>query len=153
MISFEEASKIVGLETELIERLMTLMGTPTGRERLLTPEDVEALRHCARVLGAGFPLVAFLQLVRVYGQSLRRVADAEVRLFHLYVHEPLIRDGVPELEMAEEMERAGGGHAADRDPGLRVPPQPLPAASSSSRTSSGTWNPSSARRASSGESW
>jgi adenylate cyclase len=27
-----------------------------------------------------------------------------VRLFHLYVHEPLIRDGVPELEMAEEME-------------------------------------------------
>jgi adenylate cyclase len=62
------------------------------------------MRHCARVLAAGFPLVAFLQLVRVYAQSLRRVADAEVRLFHLYVHEPLIRDGLPELEMAEEME-------------------------------------------------
>jgi adenylate cyclase len=56
------------------------------------------------VLAAGFPLVAFLQLIRVYAQSLRRVADSEVRLFHLYVHEPLIRDGVPELEMAEEME-------------------------------------------------
>jgi adenylate cyclase len=27
-----------------------------------------------------------------------------VRLFHLYVHEPMIRDGVPELEMAEEIE-------------------------------------------------
>ena len=34
---------------------------------------------------------------------MRRIADAEVRLFHLYVHEPLIRDAVPELEMAEEM--------------------------------------------------
>src|SRR5207342_1592558 len=67
------------------------------------PEDVAALRHCARVLAAGFPLVAFLQLVRVYVQSMRRIADAEVRLFHLYVHEPLIRDAVPELEMAEEM--------------------------------------------------
>jgi adenylate cyclase len=33
-----------------------------------------------------------------------RIADAEVRLFHLYVHEPLMRDGVPGLEMAEEME-------------------------------------------------
>ena len=64
---------------------------------------MKALRHCARVLAAGFPLVAFLQLVRVYVQSLRRIADAEVRLFHLYVHEPMIRDGVPELEMAEEM--------------------------------------------------
>src|SRR6185295_5313833 len=32
----------------------------------------------------------------------------EVRLFHLYVHEPLIRDGVPELEMAEEMGELAG---------------------------------------------
>ena len=92
-----------GLQEELIERLMSLLGTPFGRERVLKPDDVEALRHCAKVLEAGFPLVAFLQLVRVYAQSIRRVADAEVRLFHLYVHEPLIRDGVPELEMAEEM--------------------------------------------------
>jgi adenylate cyclase len=68
-----------------------------------------AMRHCARVLAAGLPLVAFLQLVRVYAQSMRRIADAEVRLFHLYVHEPLIRDGVPELEMAAEM----GDLAAD----------------------------------------
>src|SRR5262249_8749024 len=73
------------------------------RESLLGPQDVQAMRHCARVLAAGFPLVAFLQLVRVYAQSLRRIADAEVRLFHLYVHEPLIRDRVPELEMAEGM--------------------------------------------------
>jgi uncharacterized protein len=30
-------------------------------------------------------------------------ADAEVRLFHMYVHEPLMRDGVPGMQMAEEM--------------------------------------------------
>ena len=56
------------------------------------------------MLEAGFPLVAFLQLCRVYGQALSQIADAEVRLFHLYVHEPLMREGVPGLEMAEEME-------------------------------------------------
>jgi adenylate cyclase len=98
-----------GLEPELIERILVILGTPLGGERQLTPHDVQAMRHCARVLAAGFPLVAFLQLVRVYAQSLRRIADAEVRLFHLYVHEPLIRDGVPELEMAGEM----GGLAED----------------------------------------
>jgi adenylate cyclase len=103
-VSIDEAAAETGLEPELIERLLVLLGTPLGQERTLSPEDVEAMRHCSRVLAAGFPLVAFLQLVRVYAQSLRRVADAEVRLFHLYVHEPLIRDGVPELEMAEEME-------------------------------------------------
>jgi adenylate cyclase len=101
--TIEQVAQETGLEPELIDRILVILGTPLERERLLDPQDVQALRHCARVLAAGFPLVAFLQLVRVYAQSLRRIADAEVRLFHLYVHEPLIRDGVPELEMAEEM--------------------------------------------------
>jgi len=107
-VTVAEVARETGLEPELIERILVILGTPLGQERLLSPEDVKALRHCARVLAAGFPLVAFLQLVRVYVQSLRRIADAEVRLFHLYVHEPLIRDAVPELEMAEEMGELAG---------------------------------------------
>jgi adenylate cyclase len=91
------------LEPELVERILTMLGTPVGREASLTAADAVAIRLCAGVLASGFPLVAFLQLVRVYVQSIRRIADAEVRLFHLFVHEPLIRDGVPELEMAQEM--------------------------------------------------
>jgi adenylate cyclase len=104
----EEVAHETGLEPELVERILVILGTPLESQRLLDPHDVQALRHCARVLAAGFPLVAFLQLVRVYVQSLRRIADAEVRLFHLYVHEPLIRDGVPELEMAGEMGELAG---------------------------------------------
>jgi adenylate cyclase len=102
-MTVEEVAEQTGLEPELIERILVILGTPLGREDKLGPDDVRALRHCARVLAAGFPLVAFLQLIRVYVQSLRRIADAEVRLFHLYVHEPLIRDALPELEIAEEM--------------------------------------------------
>ncbi|HEV7399963.1 MAG TPA: adenylate cyclase regulatory domain-containing protein [Solirubrobacterales bacterium] len=107
-VTVAQVARETGLEPELVERILVILGTPLERERLLNPDDVQALRHCARVLAAGFPLVAFLQLVRVYAQSLRRIADAEVRLFHLYVHEPLIRDGVPELEMAEEMGELAG---------------------------------------------
>ncbi|MFI5123025.1 MAG: adenylate cyclase regulatory domain-containing protein [Vicinamibacteria bacterium] len=99
-----EAAAETGLEEELIERLMTLLGTPTALEGVLNDQDVEALNDMAAVLGAGFPLVALLQLVRVYAQSIRKIAEAEVRLFHLYVHEPLIRQGVDALEMADEME-------------------------------------------------
>jgi adenylate cyclase len=107
-VSFEEAAARTGLEPELIERLQTMLGTPTGRERTLSFVDLEAMQHCARILEAGLPLVAFLQMVRVYVQSLRRIADAEVRLFHLFVHEPMIRDGVPELEMAEGIGELAG---------------------------------------------
>ena len=99
-----EAADRSGLEEELIERVMTLLGTPTALEGTLNEQDVEAVEGMARVLEAGFPLVALLQLIRVYAQSIRKIAEAEVRLFQLYVHEPLIRQGVDALEMAEEME-------------------------------------------------
>jgi adenylate cyclase len=99
-----ETATDTGLEEELIERVMTLLGTPTALEGTLNEEDARAMERIAAVLVAGFPLVALLQLVRVYAQSIRKIAEAEVRLFHLYVHEPLIRQGVDALEMAEEME-------------------------------------------------
>ena len=107
-ITLAEVAAETGLEPELVERILVILGTPKGRQHQLTEADAEAMRQIARVLATGFPLVAFLQLLRVYVQSLRRIADAEVRLFHLYVHEPLIRDGVPELEMAEEMGELAG---------------------------------------------
>jgi adenylate cyclase len=104
----QDAAERTGLEPELIDRLMHLLGTPIGHDQTLGVEDMQAMEHCAEVLSSGFPLVAFLQLVRVYAQSIRKIADAEVRLFHLYVHEPLIRDGVSALEMAEEMGELAG---------------------------------------------
>jgi len=107
-LTVKEVAKETGLEPELVRRILGILGTPAGREQALSPSDAAAMRHCARVLAAGFPLAAFLQLVRVYAQSMRRIADAEVRLFHLYVHEPLIRDAIPELEMAEEMGELAG---------------------------------------------
>jgi adenylate cyclase len=102
--TLEEAAEETGLEIALIERVWAAVGFNTQSLERLTEEDLQMLRYIAAVLSAGFPLVAFLQLVRVYGQAISQVADAEVRLFHLYVHEPLMRDGVPGLEMAEEME-------------------------------------------------
>ena len=102
--SLAEAADLTGLEPALIERFWTSLGLPASGLDELSDDDLQALQYVSSVLAAGFPLVAFLQLCRVYGQALSQIADAEVRLFHLYVHEPLIREGVPGLEMAEEME-------------------------------------------------
>ena len=100
-----EAAAAVGLEEELIERIMVLLGTPMALADRITDEDIGALERMASALHNGFPLVALLQLVRVYAQAGRRIAEAEVRLFHLFVHEPMIRDGIPPEVMAEDMER------------------------------------------------
>jgi adenylate cyclase len=109
-LRLKDAAKATGLEVGMIRRIWTAAGfSADALEEGISEDDVQLLRYMAAVLTAGFPLVAFLQLVRVYGQALAAIADAEVKLFHLYVHEPLIRDGVDGLEIAEEME----GLAAD----------------------------------------
>ena len=107
-VTLDEAVEDTGLERALIERIYGAIGYgPAALERI-THEDLALLRYIAAVLASGFPLVAFLQLVRVYGQALAQIADAEIRLFHLYVHEPLIQEGVAGVQMAEEMAELAG---------------------------------------------
>jgi adenylate cyclase len=98
------AAAQTGLEPALIERLWLAAGLNAQRLSSLTDEDVDLLRHIAKALDAGVPLVALLQLVRVYGTAVAQIADAEVKILHLYVHEPMIRDGVPGVRVAEEMQ-------------------------------------------------
>ncbi|HEV2923281.1 MAG TPA: adenylate cyclase regulatory domain-containing protein [Solirubrobacteraceae bacterium] len=101
--TLQQASRSSGLKEALIERILTTMGLGSHAQAL-TDEDLEMLRYVGAMLDAGIPLEAFLQLARVYGQALAQIADAEVRLFHIYVHEPLMREGIPGLEIAEQME-------------------------------------------------
>lgn len=101
--TLRDAARHVGLEPALVERILTTMGFGAGALDELGDRDLAMLEHATEALTLGFPLVAFLQLVRVYGQAVADIADAEVRLFHLYVHEPLMRDGVPGPEIAEQM--------------------------------------------------
>jgi adenylate cyclase len=102
--SLRRASRASGLPPELIRQVFSAMGLGPLPPEGLTDEDLEMMRYAAAVLAAGFPLPAYLQLLRVYGQVMAQVADAEVRLMHLYVHKPLMRAGVPAVEIAEEME-------------------------------------------------
>jgi adenylate cyclase len=101
--TIRQAARETGLDVGLIERVTAALGMNTAQMETLSAEDVQLLRYVAAVLSAGLPLVAMLQLVRVYGQAIAQVADAEVRLFHLYVHEPLMRSGATGMEMADEM--------------------------------------------------
>jgi len=102
--SLKEAARRTGLEVELIKRLIAGLGAHAQNTGSVSEDELQLLRYVAAVLEAGFPLVALLQLVRVYGQAIARIADAEVRLFHLYVHEPLVRSGATGVETAEQME-------------------------------------------------
>lgn len=102
--TLREVARKSGLEQGLIERIVTAMGLSALSSEAMSEEDLEMMMYVAAMLEAGLPSVAFLQLARVYGQAIAQIAEAEVRLVHLYVHEPLMREGMPNVEIAEEME-------------------------------------------------
>jgi adenylate cyclase len=102
--TLRQVARESGLEEAFIERILGAMGFGTSVSELLSDEDLEMMKYVATVLEAGLPAVAFVQLARVYGQSIAQIAEAEVRLIHLYVHEPLMREGMPNVEIAEQME-------------------------------------------------
>jgi len=101
--TLRQAARETGLDPGLIERIITTLGVSLAQTDSLSEDEIQLLRYVAAVLDAGLPLVAVLQLVRVYGQAMAQVADAEVRLVHLYVHEPLMRSGSTGIEMADEL--------------------------------------------------
>ncbi len=102
--TLREAARELDVDEALIERLAGAMGLNALSTEEISEEDLRVLRYGAETLAAGLPLPALLQLVRVYGQAMAQIADAEVRLFHLYLHEPLMREGVPGVEVAQAME-------------------------------------------------
>ena len=93
-----DAGAEVGLDPDFVRRLA--LGAGLADQGEIYEEDMEMLHTAATAIGAGMPAEAFLQLVRVYNDSLTRVAEAENRLFHFYVHERLKAEGLQGGELA-----------------------------------------------------
>ena len=75
--SLNDAAEKCGLEPALLERVWSAVGFSAPAIGEITEEDVALLRSIAAALESGFPLVAFLQLVRVYGQAPARIAETQ----------------------------------------------------------------------------
>lgn len=70
-------------------------------------DDLDALALLTTAIDAGLPEDALLQLVHVYADALRRVAEAEVRLVHYYIHERFRAQGLTPSELIEAMQAVG----------------------------------------------
>lgn len=101
----EDVARLTGLEPALVRRVGEAFGFSAESVERISGGDVALFEHVASALHGGFPLVAMLQLARIYGQALGRVADAEVRMFRLYVRDPLVREDATPLEAAEAVAR------------------------------------------------
>jgi class 3 adenylate cyclase/YHS domain-containing protein len=100
-----QAASEAGLPSDLIAELSEILGWDDTA--IATTEDVEALALFSQALTTGLDRVPLLQLVRIYADLLDRLADAEVRIFHEYVHEQFRAQGLSGSELLKATESLG----------------------------------------------
>jgi adenylate cyclase len=103
--SLEDAASAMGVDSGVVLRLWESagLGDVVGA---WSADDLNAVRSLRLALDAGFPEEALVQVLRVYGEALRRVAEAETRLFHVYVHQRLRREGLSGDELMDATDSA-----------------------------------------------
>jgi adenylate cyclase len=94
-----EAACELGLDDAVIEELADVLDW--GDVAAFTEADVATLRLLAKALELGMPHDALMQIVRVLADATDRLADAVVRTYHDYVHEPLRAEGLAGRELLE----------------------------------------------------
>jgi adenylate cyclase len=104
-LSIEEAADRLGLEVDALNRLRTALGFT--RDTVLEG-DLELFDAFKVMAAAGLPPEAGLEGARVFGDSLRRLAETETRLVHVHIHERLEEEGVEETEIVRRIEDLQG---------------------------------------------
>jgi adenylate cyclase len=99
-LSVEQAGARAGISPDAIKALRTALGL-TGD--MLDERDLQALEAFKVMSAVGLPWEAVLEGARVYGDTLRRLAETEVRLVHVHIHERLEASGVPDEEISRQI--------------------------------------------------
>lgn len=97
-IEIDAAAMRAGLEQDRLRQLLSALGFSS---RNLRESDVDFFEVVHAAQESGLPWEALLDIARVVGDSLRRIADSEMRAVHVYIHERLSAAGVPEEEVTE----------------------------------------------------
>jgi adenylate cyclase len=96
-IAPEEAAARTGLEPDELRQLTAALGFSWG----VRESDVEVLEVLRVARDSGLPWEAILGATRVIGDSLRRIADTEIRIVHVYIHERLRASGASKEEVEQ----------------------------------------------------
>src|SRR3954451_7799402 len=95
-LTLDEAAERVGVDRDQLNELLIALG---WARRGFLPEDLRMLEGFKTITDAGMPPEAALEGARVFGDTLRRLAETLVRLVHVHIHERLMEEGRSEEEV------------------------------------------------------
>jgi class 3 adenylate cyclase/YHS domain-containing protein len=100
-----EAARNLDLDNGVIAELAEILGWDDAGSG--TESDVAVLQVVAQALALGMPHDALMQLIRVFTDTMDRLADAQLRTFHDYVHERFRGHGLVGRELLDTTQRIG----------------------------------------------
>jgi adenylate cyclase len=91
-----------GWTMEFVERVHEALGLPTPlAEERVREDDMQMFPVGQFALATGVPEAGVIRSLRVYGENLGRIAQAESQFFHTYVEGPMLTAGMGESQMLE----------------------------------------------------
>jgi adenylate cyclase len=100
--TYRQLSTERGLPMAFVEAIHEAIGLPTPSEDEPVREDDAAMFPMAQLaMGLGLDHAVLGRVLRVYGENLRRIAQAEPDFYHTYVEQPLLQSGMSEMQMRD----------------------------------------------------
>jgi adenylate cyclase len=96
----DEAAARAGVDAGRVRQLRAALGF-TGDTIL--ESDLQALGSFQALEAAGLPWEAVIEAARVFGDALRRIAETEVRLVHVHIHERLMASGLSDEQITQQI--------------------------------------------------
>ncbi len=100
--TYREVCAEYGWTMEFVERAHEALGLPRPlAEDRVREDDMQMFATGQFALATGVPEGGALRSLRVYGENLGRIAQAEAQFFHTYVEEPMLAAGMGEGQLLE----------------------------------------------------
>jgi class 3 adenylate cyclase len=100
-LTVDQAVASAGMEPDLLHDLRTALGYTRAT---FSERDLATLQGFSAIGAAGVPREAMLEGARVFGDSLRRLAETLIRLVHVHIHERLLDEGLTEEEVTRRID-------------------------------------------------
>ncbi|HEX2032347.1 MAG TPA: adenylate/guanylate cyclase domain-containing protein [Actinomycetota bacterium] len=108
--TYRDLAAEFGLPVELLLAMYEAVGmAPPAPDERAREDDLELLPIIAAARALGLEDSVLLGTLRVYGESLRRIAEAETAVYHTHIEMPLLRSGLGERQMMERATEIGSG--------------------------------------------
>jgi adenylate cyclase len=115
--TYRQVCDELGLSMGLVRGIHQALGwAPPDEGDIVREDDLELLPALGISVAAGIAEDTVIRTTRVYGESLRRIAQAEAQVFRTSIEEPLLRSGMSQPEMMQAASAFGAQYMALFDP-------------------------------------